>query len=90
MVTLAEKFKKLKTDYEEKLKKINNIIDNFDDMSNELKPALEKVENAMEQMEESFKSLENLVYKVNIDYTRIKTDIENIKKNKWLRFFGIK
>lgn len=83
MVKLIDMFKKLKSDYEERQKKIDSILEN----TNKVLVAHTK---ATKEMEKTIKEITDFVVKVSIDYDKIKEELYNLKKNPWLRLFGVK
>ena len=87
MAKLIDLFNKLKNDYNERQKKIDNILDNTN-------KAMESHAEAMEAMKKFMENLDITLIKLqkDYDYYRKRTDesISNIKKNPWLRLFGVK
>ena len=83
MVKLLDMFKKLKAEYEERQKKIDNILSNTN-------KALIVHTKATKEIEKTLKEITDFVVKVSVDYDVMKEELYNLKKNPWLRLFGVK
>lgn len=83
MVKIIDMFKKLKSDYEARQKKIDDILDNTNKV-------LVTHTKATKEMEKTIKEITEFVVKISVDYDKIKEELYILKKNPWLRLFGIK
>ena len=87
MAKLIDIINKLKSDYEDRQKQIDDILDNTNKMLIESTKAIESFELIIISMGESIDNLQT-------DYTATKNmiryELDNLKKNPWLRLFGVK
>jgi len=87
MVKLIDIVKKLKSDYEARQKKIDDIIDNTNNMviahteaMRETKILMVRLQLDLEDLSDDYKSIKK---KVDIKF-------KELSKNPWLRLFGVK
>lgn len=80
MTTLLEKLEQVKAEYNERMKKL-------DDLVKSAYIATASISASMKQMEETFKTIEIQIKDLNNDYEKLKEDINN---NRWMKFFKIK
>ena len=83
MVKLIDMFKKLKSDYEERQEKINDMINNTNMMMVAHTEAMESFKSTLDIITES-------VADIQTDYIVMKNKLEQLKKNPWLRLFGVR
>lgn len=80
-------FKKLKSDYEERQKKIGEVLDNTS-------KAMEAHKEGMLAMKKSMESLGFMMMELQNDYDTLRNEtreyLDNLKKNPWLRLFGVR
>ncbi len=83
MVKLIDIINKLKLDYQLRQQKIEDILDNTNKM-------MIAHAEAMGAMKKLMVTIQLDVIDLTNDYRGIKEKLDNLKKNRWLRLFGVK
>ena len=87
MVKLIDLFNKLKSDYEERQRKINKVLD-------DTSKAMEAHAEGMINMGEAMNTIEKSINELKTNYEAMKKnmneELNNLKNNYWLKLFGVK
>ena len=90
MQTIREKISELKAEAVARKKQIDGLLESTKEAVDNANKTMESIRKVSDRLKEDLEAANELIRMLSKDYTALKNEINGIKKNKWLRLFGVK